>query len=191
MVRSSGAIEFDLSPTRGYPLARNARLGRWLTLGVFFTIFGSTLYLAASLTLKSAWSLTDLIAIAFSVWINGVSLYIAIGFTPQAEVLELDEAGFALRYPNGRTRIIRWDDKSLTVRLERTEPSAWPGRSVPSMWVMLGSRPFQNYLTERAFDELIQRAKARGLNTSERPARRRGWTRFNITAGVTKGWGRT
>lgn len=191
MVESSPAsvLIFDLRATRDYPLARNARIGRWLTLGVFVTVFGSTLYLSAFLTEEGAWTLTALIALVFLIWICGASLYIAIGFAPQAEVLELAEQGFVLKYPSGRAQAIRWEDKNLTLKLARNEPSGHAKRPVPSTWVLLGNRPFQNYLTRAAFDGLIGQARARGLNIDERPARRPGWTRIIIASQHFKGFG--
>jgi hypothetical protein len=186
---SPKGLTFDLRDTRNYPLARNARNGRWLFLGLFVFVAGGFLYAVVSFAAKGAWTATNLTFLALGIWICGMFAYIAVGYTPQAEYLELNERGMQLRYASGRIQTILWADPKLKLKLERNELSGRAARPMPSMWVLLGNRPSQNYLTQEAFDELIRQARGRGLTVGIRPARRPGWTRFNITPKSVTGFG--
>lgn len=174
---------FDLRETRDYPLARNARIGRWLFLGLFVLVLASLLYALTTFFIRGAWSTIDLVFSVLGGLVCCLFLYIAIGYGPQAESVQINEQGLRLTYRGGRVQSIRWDKPRLKLILEQTDPVFGTQRYGRAMWVMFGNRPFQTYLTEHAFNQITGQARQQGLSVEQRPAPRPGWSRLIISNG--------
>lgn len=149
-------------------------------LGLSVLAVASVLYLFSSITLRAAWSVADVTFSAFAILICSLLIYLAVGSSPQAESIEVTERGLRLTYPSGRVHSMDWSGADLKLVLQQTDSVSGVRRYGRPMWVLLGSRPFQTYLTEDAFSEITRQAQAQGLKVEQRPAPRAGWTRWVI-----------
>jgi hypothetical protein len=145
----------------------------------------ATLYFLVSLQIRRQWTTVDLVSFSFLVLICAMFAYIAIGYGPQAESIQIDDEGLRLSYSSGRVQSIRWKDPRLMLILERYEPANAAWRYPQPMWVLLGNRPFQTYVTKEAFEEVIRRARCQGLTVAQKPASRTGWFRWVLQCSTT------
>jgi hypothetical protein len=172
---------FDLRPTREFPIPRLLRSVRPVLLGIASVIGVLAVYEAwQSIASNSLTGLTTS-AVVGELLLLLLLVFLATRMGPGPDSLGLDDAGLELNFANGRSARKFWADPSLRIRMDSTRGAADSVSRGRQMQYMFASRPLQVFLTEEAFEAILDAAQSRGLAVHDRPGPRPGWTRYLIT----------
>ncbi len=174
---------YDLAELDGIPLSRQHRRFRPVLVGVAVFAFLLGLFVATSgfRTLTGNWSAGKA---AFLVLPALLVATACLGFAtaaPGAVAVEVTDTGVAFAFPNGRVWRQPYAARDFRLPIERA-PALGPRSSVPvPVWVAWGPGLGTSFITEAAYNDILERARALGLTIRPAPARFRG-ERVVITA---------
>jgi hypothetical protein len=168
--------EFDLSQMRSQQLggAHGALALRAVFTGCAGLSGGLLVYLLAAALrngpgTEASYVFTSAVIAMVAVFL-GAAIFGLFGVREGAISCTVDAIGITLRYPNGRSRVTRWHDSSLSLRLAKI---AGP---TGTSYDLLTRSPFHNPLSPEAFDAILLEVDRLGLEVRSTSARARGLT---------------
>lgn len=170
----------DLGPALSLPPVKIGRVLHWGVGGFDAFIAFVLVYGWVRLTETDEWTAARLAVGGVGAVIVAALVVVFIGTTAQAVRIVVDHDGLRLISRTGATmKEVSWSGLGLPVIMEWTESTPRQvARGLPARWQLKGYRPFNTYLTQGAFEEVVRSANRVGLAVTELPCPGRpGWTR--------------
>jgi hypothetical protein len=172
----SDVTRYDLTPYRELPLSRSRRKLRPVTviLMVLMTLLAITVATSGFSTITGHWSAGKAAFLLLPALVVAVAaLAFSVG-APGATSLEVTDEDVVLEFERGRRWSQAWASPDFRLTIE-SAPALGPRSSQPvPIWVAYGPGLRSSFLSEEAYNDICQVARAHGLRMTSLPGRFRG-----------------
>lgn len=181
----AGRTVFDLRELRSSAPIRARQIGRWVgaAMATVFLVVIAYAILAFYTVHRgfSGWSAGTSAALLIPGIGLAAGLYVVGQTGPGDDRAEVDEDGLTLVFASGSAWRTRWNDPNCSLHFEQTHGITRRGGGGVPMIFLARRFPAQFYLTEEAYQAIVEKAIQKGLRVSTGPSDWvEGWTRTTV-----------